>query len=157
MAPGANCPLVVRFCPKALGQHQASLSVQVLSEATSRVIAEVPFQAVGLCRQLGSPRRPLPGGPMALPESFVKPKQFVDPEKASFSSQHNHMPQSDACNCMPTGLTTKQAMYQWQHALITDVYSSLVILNVQALPLQKQCRQHLLLSFLQSGNVFVHS
>ena len=81
MAPGANCPLVVRFCPKALGQHQASLSVQVLSEATDKVLAQVPFKALGLCRQLGGPRGPLPGGPMALPESFAKPKQFVDPDK----------------------------------------------------------------------------
>ena len=83
MAAGANCPLVVRFCPKALGQHQASLSVQILSETTSRVVAEVPFQALGLCMQLGSPKRPLPGGTLALPESFAKPKQFVDPDKAS--------------------------------------------------------------------------
>ena len=82
MAPGANCPLVVRFCPKALGQHQASLSVQVLSEHGNKVIAEVPFQALGLCRQLGEHRGgTLPGGPLALPETFAKPRQFVDPEK----------------------------------------------------------------------------
>jgi hypothetical protein len=82
MAPGANCPLVVRFCPKALGQHQASLSVQVLSEHTNKVIAEVPFKALGLCRQLGEHRGgTLPGGPLALPETFAKPRQFVDPDK----------------------------------------------------------------------------
>ena len=90
MAAGANCPLVVRFCPKALGQHQASLSVQVLSEASSKVVAEVPFQALGLCKQLGSPKRPLPGGTLALPESFAKPKQFVDPDKASLIAHHSH-------------------------------------------------------------------
>ena len=82
MAPGANCPLVVRFCPKALGQHQASLSVQVLSEHTNKVIAEVPFKALGLCRQLGEHRGgTLPGGLLALPETFAKPRQFVDPDK----------------------------------------------------------------------------
>ncbi|KAL0021413.1 hypothetical protein WJX79_003538 [Trebouxia sp. C0005] len=82
MAPGANCPLVVRFCPKALGQHQASLSVQVLSEHANKVIAEVPFKALGLCRQLGEYRGGiLPGGPLALPETFAKPRQFVDPDK----------------------------------------------------------------------------
>ncbi len=82
MAPGANCPLVVRFCPKALGQHQASLSVQVLCEHTNKVIAEVPFKALGLCRQLGEHRGgTLPGGPLALPETFAKPRQFVDPDK----------------------------------------------------------------------------
>ena len=81
MAAGANCPLVVRFCPKALGQHQASLSVQVLSEHSNKVIAEVPFKALGLCRQLGEHKGPLPGGPMALPESFARPRQFVDQDK----------------------------------------------------------------------------
>lgn len=96
MAPGANCPLVVRFCPKALGQHQAGLSVQVLSEASSRVIAEVPVQALGLCRQLGSPPRALPGGPTALAESFIKPRQFVDPEKASLRPHTLHL--LHACN-----------------------------------------------------------
>ena len=90
MAPGANCPLVVRFCPKALGQHQASLSVQVLSEETSRIVAEVPFQVLGLCTQLGSPKRPLPGGTLALPESFAKSKQFVDPDKASLTAYHTY-------------------------------------------------------------------
>ncbi len=82
MAPGANCPLVVRFCPKALGQHQASLSVQVLSEHANKVIAALPFKALGLCRQLGEHRGgTLPGGPLALPETFAKPRQFVDPDK----------------------------------------------------------------------------
>ena len=83
MAPGANSPLVVRFCPKALGQHEANLAVQVLSEAGNKVILEVPFKALGQCRQLGAPGGPLPGGPMALPESFIKPRQFVDPDKVS--------------------------------------------------------------------------
>ena len=84
MAPGANCSLVVRFCPKALGQHQASLSVQVLSEHTNKVIAEMPFKALGLCRQLGEHHGgTLPGGPLALPETFAKPRQFVDPDKVS--------------------------------------------------------------------------
>lgn len=88
MAAGANCPLVVRFCPRALGQHQAALSVQVLSETSSRVVAEVPFQALGLCMQLGVPKHPLPGGTMAVPESFAKPKQFVDTDKASWVTDH---------------------------------------------------------------------
>ena len=88
MAPGGKCPLVVRFCPKALGQHQASLSVQVLSEHASKVIAEVPFKAVGLCRQLGQPQGPLPGGPNALPETFAKPRQFVDQDKVCSCAQH---------------------------------------------------------------------
>ncbi|DBA78771.1 TPA: putative protein fap47 [Trebouxia sp. C0004] len=83
MAPGANSPLVVRFCPKALGRHQASLAVQVLSEHANKVIAEVPFKALGLCRQLGEHHGgTLPGGPLALPETFAKPRQFVDPDKA---------------------------------------------------------------------------
>ncbi len=86
MAPGANCPLVVRFCPKALGQHQANLSVQLLSEHTNKVIAEVPFKALGLCRQLGEPRGTLPGGPLALPETFARPRQFVDQDKVRFDA-----------------------------------------------------------------------
>ena len=85
MAAGANCPLVVRFCPKALGQHQASLSVQVLAEASDKVIAQVPFKVLGLCRQLGGPRGTLPGGSLALPESFAKARQFVDPDQVSMS------------------------------------------------------------------------
>ena len=93
MAPGGKCPLVVRFCPKALGQHQASLSVQVLSEHASKVIAEMPFKAVGLCKQLGQPRGPLPGGSSALPESFAKPRQFVDQDKVS--SQREKKPQTN--------------------------------------------------------------
>ena len=86
MAPGANCPLVVRFCPKALGQHRASLSVQVLSEHSNKAIAEVPFKVLGICRQLGGPKGPLPGGPSALPETFAKPRQFVDQEKVNTPS-----------------------------------------------------------------------
>lgn len=99
MAAGANCPLVVRFCPRALGQHQASLSVQVLSETSSRVVAAVPFQALGLCMQLGALKHPLPGGSMAVPESFAKPKQFVDTDKASWVTEHiqQHM-QCHPCN-----------------------------------------------------------
>lgn len=154
MAPGANCPLVVRFCPKALGQHQASLSVQVLSEATNRIIAEVPFQALGLCRQLGSPRRPLPGGPMALPESFVKPRQFVDPEKAS-SRPQSHLQQSwcmrlHACwtdNTPGYAVNSSRA-----HSLPAHLQLSLVKPDLQALTLQKQCQQHLLLRLLRSAS-----
>lgn len=80
MAPNANCPLVVRFCPKALGQHEANLSVQVLGELGNKIVYSVPFKALGVCRRVG-PHKPLPGGPNALPESFARPKQFVDPEK----------------------------------------------------------------------------
>ena len=102
MAAGANCPLVVRFCPKALGQHQANLSVQVLSEASSRIVAEVPFQVLGLCMQLGSPKRPLPGGTLALPESFTKHKQFVDSDKASLPAYHIYRCLQQ-CLCSMTG------------------------------------------------------
>lgn len=100
MAPDANCPLVVRFCPKALGQHQATLSVQVLSEATHKVLAQVPFKALGLCRQLGGPRGPLPGGPTALPETFAKPKQFVDPDRVRFTPSLGSRLSDMPCTCL---------------------------------------------------------
>lgn len=82
MAPNANCPLVVRFCPKALGQHEADLSVQVLGEVGNKIVYSVPFKALGVCRQVG-PHKTLPGGPNALPENFARPKQFVDPDKVT--------------------------------------------------------------------------
>ena len=72
--------------------------MQVLSEAKNRVVAEVPFQVLGLCKQLGGPRHSLPGALMALPESFTKLRQFVDPDKASLSLQHDTaMVHTDVC------------------------------------------------------------
>lgn len=82
MASNANCPVVVRFCPKALGQHEVELSVQVLSELGTKVVASVPFKVLGVCKKVGV-HRALPGGPSALPENFARPKQFVDQDKVS--------------------------------------------------------------------------
>lgn len=58
---------------QALGHHHATLTFQVLGGCNGgAVLAEVDVQVQGTCLGLGD-KHPLPGGPEATPQTFIKP------------------------------------------------------------------------------------
>ena len=76
---GQDLQLLVRYGPKAMGRHSASVPVKVLSEG-GKVIQEVTLHLTGSSLRMG-PKPALPGGTTALPTDFVKPKKFLDGEQ----------------------------------------------------------------------------
>ena len=80
IVPGATCAVLVTFCPRALGQHSARLDVQVLAQHSSCVVATTHIEILGLSDSVGRYAAPV-GGVSALPESFAKPRKYVDQDE----------------------------------------------------------------------------
>ena len=80
IVPGATCAVLVTFCPRALGQHSTRLEVQVLAEHSSCVVATTHIDVLGQSDSGGRYTAPV-GGVSALPESFAKPRQYVDQDE----------------------------------------------------------------------------
>ncbi len=68
------------FCPRALGQHSARLEVQVLAQHSSSVVATTHIDVLGQSDSVGRYAVPV-GGVSALPESFAKPRKYVDQDE----------------------------------------------------------------------------
>ena len=79
--PGATCAVLVTFCPRALGEHNAVLEVEVLAQHNSMVASTTRIEVHGRSDRLGPYVAPA-GGVAALPESFVKPRKYVDQDQA---------------------------------------------------------------------------
>ncbi|KAF6261116.1 hypothetical protein COO60DRAFT_1637017 [Scenedesmus sp. NREL 46B-D3] len=83
LPPGASATVLLRYLPKALGRHQATLSFQVTSsKVPGRVLSKVSLQVQGSSLTLGN-KQPLPGGITATPDTFKKPRAYVDESDAA--------------------------------------------------------------------------
>ena len=80
IVPGATCAVLVSFCPRALGQHRARLDVQLLAQHSSCVVATTHIDVLGRSDSVGRYVAPV-GGVSALPESFAKPRKYVDQDE----------------------------------------------------------------------------
>jgi hypothetical protein len=71
--------MVVRYLPKALGSHLASVSFLAVSSGAASAAAAEPLareavEAVGSCQGVRERAVRLPGGTEATPETFAKPR-----------------------------------------------------------------------------------
>ena len=81
--------MVVRYLPKALGNHQGTVSFVAVPEHAGgaggngrdgrgavggAVLAEAAVEAMGSCQGVRERAVHLPGGPDATPETFTKPR-----------------------------------------------------------------------------------
>ncbi|KAF8055917.1 CFAP47 [Scenedesmus sp. PABB004] len=70
LAPGASAQVLLRYMPKALGRHQASLSFQAMPAAGGPVLTETIVAVLGSSLTLGT-KAPLPGGLDATPDTAL--------------------------------------------------------------------------------------
>ncbi len=84
LPPGGTASVLVRYQPKALGNHTAAVTFAVVTQSapgdgaakngsSTVVLAKEAVEVVGNCLRVGE-KLPLPGGPEAIPETFIKDK-----------------------------------------------------------------------------------
>ena len=77
--PGQSVSVVVRYEPKNLGTHVEDLTVKAL--ATSGEVMAVRTVHLKGFSDFVTEKPKLPGGTMAVPEDFEKPRKFVSAEE----------------------------------------------------------------------------
>ena len=107
--PGQSVSVVVRYEPKNLGTHVEDLTVKAMA-TSGKVMAERTVRVKGFS-DFVTEKPPLPGGTMAVPEDFERPRKFVSAEEVRKATIASSRAGRKHLNPIPTSLQRNTGRY----------------------------------------------
>lgn len=107
--PGQSVSVVVRYEPKNLGTHVEDLTVKAMA-TSGKVMAERTVRVKGFS-DFVTEKPPLPGGTMAVPEDFERPRKFVSAEEVRKATIARSRAGRKHLNPIPTSLQRNTGRY----------------------------------------------